>query len=100
MPGYVCVTSSGEGEFFFDEGEVMAGLDPTTRAALMAQRLEVGARLGKDYVCILLQGRHGCRAEDVHCSSTAQAAAPYHHLSTARVTNAWLRPRAYRAQTL
>jgi hypothetical protein len=36
---------SGEGDFFFDEAEVMAGLDPDTRAAVMAERLEVGMDL-------------------------------------------------------
>ncbi|PNH08916.1 Chloride conductance regulatory protein ICln [Tetrabaena socialis] len=36
----------GEGDFFFDEAEVMAGLDPTTRAAVIADRLEGGMDLG------------------------------------------------------
>lgn len=31
--------ASGEGDFFFDEAEVMAGLDEPTRAALMAARM-------------------------------------------------------------
>ncbi|KAG2426856.1 hypothetical protein HYH02_014709 [Chlamydomonas schloesseri] len=36
----------GEGDFFFDEAEVMAGLDPSTRAAVMADRLADGMELG------------------------------------------------------
>ncbi|KXZ42324.1 hypothetical protein GPECTOR_161g123 [Gonium pectorale] len=35
----------GEGDFFFDEAEVMAGLDPDTRAAVIAERLEGGMEL-------------------------------------------------------
>ncbi|GLC40100.1 hypothetical protein PLESTB_001942900 [Pleodorina starrii] len=35
----------GEGDFFFDEAEVMAGLDPQTRAAVIADRLEEGMDL-------------------------------------------------------
>ncbi|EFJ48103.1 hypothetical protein VOLCADRAFT_120923 [Volvox carteri f. nagariensis] len=38
----------GEGDFFFDEAEVMAGLDPQTRAAVMAERLEGAMDLGED----------------------------------------------------
>ncbi|KAG2485070.1 hypothetical protein HYH03_016167 [Edaphochlamys debaryana] len=37
----------GEGDFFFDEAEVMAGLDPSTRAAVIAERLEGGMDLGE-----------------------------------------------------
>lgn len=36
---------AGEGDFFFDEAEVMAGLDPHTRAAMMAERFEAGMDL-------------------------------------------------------
>ncbi|KAG2422689.1 hypothetical protein HXX76_015853 [Chlamydomonas incerta] len=35
----------GEGDFFFDEAEVMAGLDAGTRAAVMAERLAEGMEL-------------------------------------------------------
>ncbi|GIL60693.1 hypothetical protein Vafri_15226 [Volvox africanus] len=38
----------GEGDFFFDEAEVMAGLDPQTRAAVIAERLEEGMDLDVD----------------------------------------------------
>ncbi|GIL88781.1 hypothetical protein Vretimale_19626 [Volvox reticuliferus] len=38
----------GEGDFFFDDAEVMAGLDPQTRAAVMAERLEEGMDLDVD----------------------------------------------------
>ncbi|KAJ9523845.1 hypothetical protein QJQ45_020036 [Haematococcus lacustris] len=37
--------NEGEGDFYFDEAEVMAGLDPATRAALMAQQLQGGMAL-------------------------------------------------------
>jgi hypothetical protein len=40
--------SEGEGDFFFNEDEVMAGLDDTTRAELMAARIEVGRGLPCD----------------------------------------------------
>eukprot|EP00198_Chlamydomonas_reinhardtii_P003523 XP_001692859.1 predicted protein [Chlamydomonas reinhardtii] len=35
----------GEGDFFFDEAEVMAGLDPAIRAEVMAERLAGGMEL-------------------------------------------------------
>ena len=39
-PDY-CNAAEGEGDFFFDESEVYAGLDETTRAQVMAARMQV-----------------------------------------------------------
>lgn len=41
----LCPTEDGVGEFFFDEDEIMAGLDPETRAAVVAHQLSNGLDL-------------------------------------------------------